>query len=301
MTTVVHIAHDVTAGALGWLHAHRELGAFEDDATADLNDPNGVYKSLCELALVSSLVLREGVAGTAEQVAARELLEFTWGQLRDGDLLYERQLRHALLTDPLETYVHHARSGFRHEPLEEALREGSAADSLTEVLPNRRLAVANAHRVVGIPRDDDLVAMFRQTWLGRTPQPWALDWYTAYHLTHAVFHFTDWGGLPDDLPPDVVEYLGNWLPVWVDVWAEAGQWDLLGELLIVGACLPEPHCDLAEWQLFARAQHPDGFVPRDTDPVVDDPRKRFHDHQHTAVVAAVAGTVAMSRLLGGSG
>lgn len=300
MSTVVHLAHDVTVGALGWLHANRGLGAFEDDATADLDDPDGVYKPLCELALASSLVLREGVAGTAELRAARELVDFSWRQLREGDLLYERQLRHALLTDPLETYVHHARSGFHHEALERALEQCSAADSMTEVLPNRRLAVANAHRVVGVRRDDDLTGMLRQTWLGRTPQPWALDWYTAYYMTHTVFHFTDWGAMPGELPADVVEYLENWLPVWAAVWAEAGQWDLLGELLIVGACLPEPRCDRAEWELFASARHPDGFVPRDAEPVVDDPRRRFQDHQHTAVVATIAGTLAMSRLLGGS-
>lgn len=298
MTTVVHIAHDVAAGALGWLHANREQGGFEDDATADLNDPEGAYKPLCELGLASSLVLREGVAGTAEQRAARELADFSWKQLRDGDLLYERQLRYALLTDPLETYVHHARSGLRHPALERTLEQCSAEDSMTEVLPNRRLAVANAHRVLGMRRDDDFPAMLRQTWLGRAPQPWSLDWYTAYYMTHTVFHVTDWAAMPGELPPDVVEYLENWLPVWADVWAEAGQWDLLGELLIVGACLPEPRCDQGEWELFAKAQHPDGLLPRDTETVVDDPRQRFYDHRHTAVVATIAGTLAMSRLLG---
>jgi hypothetical protein len=97
----------------------------------------------------------------------------------------------------------------------------------------------------------------------------------------------------------VVEYLANWLPVWSAVWAEAGQWDLLGELLIVGACLPEPWCDQATWELFAHARHADGFVPRDDGPVADELRQRFLDHQHTAVVATVAGTLAVSRLLGG--
>ncbi|SES33130.1 hypothetical protein SAMN05216188_1346 [Lentzea xinjiangensis] len=300
MNTVVHTAHNVTARALGWLHANRDLGAFDDDATADLNDPDGVYKPLCELALASSLVLREGVAGTAELRAARELLEFSWRQLRRGDLLYERQLRHVLLTDPLETYAHHARGGLRHEALEQLLAQDSATDSMTEVVPNRRLAVANAHRVVGLPRDDDPQDMLRQTWLGRTPQPWALDWYTAYHMTHAVFHVTDWGALPGELPPDVAEYLRNWLPAWFEVWAEAGQWDLIGELLIVGACLPEPWCEPARWELFAGLQHADGLVPRDTEPVDDEPLRRFHDHQHTAVVAAIAGTLTTSRLLGGS-
>ncbi|MEU4805807.1 hypothetical protein [Actinosynnema sp. NPDC023587] len=301
MTTVARLAHDVTGGALVWLHANRRFGAFEDETNSDINDPDDVYKPLCELALAASLVLRDGVAGTAELRAARELLEFTWRQLRDGDLLYERQLRHPLLTDPLETYSHHGRSGFRHEVLEEAIALGSAADSMTEVLPNRRLAVANAHRVLDVPRDDDLPAMFRQTWLGRTPQPWVLDWYTAYQMTHSVFHITDWGAIPDGLPADVAEYLETWLPVWFDVWAEAGQWDLIGELLIVSACLPEPRCVEAEWELFAKLQHEDGFMPRDADPISDDERQRYADHQHTSVVAAVAGTVALSRLLGRDG
>ncbi|PSL55826.1 hypothetical protein B0I31_104117 [Saccharothrix carnea] len=299
MSTVVRTAHEVTASALGWLHAHRELGAFEDDATADLGDNDSVYKPLCELALASSLVLREGVAGSAELRAARELLEFSWRQLRAGDLLYERQLRHGLVTDPLETYVHHARGGLRHEALEQLFEQTSAADSITEVLPNRRLAVANAHRVAGLRRDDDFQGMLRQTWLGRTPQPWALDWYTAYYMTHAVFHVTDWGAMPGELPPDVVGYLENWLPAWFEVWAEAGQWDLVGELLIVGACLPEPWCEPARWELFAGVQHGDGLVPRDAEPVDDDPWRRYHDHQHTTVVATIAGTLTTSRLLGG--
>ncbi|ALG09834.1 DUF6895 family protein [Kibdelosporangium phytohabitans] len=301
MTATVHLAYDVAAGALAWLHTHRELDVFEDNATVDINDPDNVYKSLGELALAGSMVLREGVAGTAEARAGRELLEFSWEQLRRGDLLYERQLRHALLTDPLELYVPYARSGYRHEELERIIAQGSASDSMIEVAPNRRLAVANAHRVLGVRRDDDLAAMFRQTWLGRTPQPWVLDWFTAYCMTHTVFHLTDWGAMPEQLPPDAAQYLHNWLPVWFEVWAEAGQWDLVGELLIVGACLPEPRCDRVEWELFASVQHPDGLVPRDSEPVVGDPRQRFHDHQHTALVATIAGTLALGRLLGQNG
>ncbi|CCH30255.1 hypothetical protein ABZ816_17780 [Actinosynnema sp. NPDC047251] len=298
MTAVARLAHDVTAGALGWLQANRHFGAFEDEVNSNINDPDATYKPLCEVALAASLVLRDGVAGTAELQAAHELLDFSWNQLRRGDLLYERQLRHSVITDPLETYSHHARCGLRHEALEQTVAVTSAVNSMTEVLPNRRLAVANAHRVVGVPRDDDLPAMFRQTWLGQTPAPWAIDWYTAYQMTHAAFHITDWGARPQDVPPDVAEYLENWLPVWFEVWAEAGQWDLLGELLIVGASLPEPRCDPAEWELFAGLQHADGLVPRDSEPVDDDPRERFEANQHTAVVATVAGTVALSRLLG---
>ncbi|WP_367128753.1 hypothetical protein [Saccharothrix sp. HUAS TT1] len=297
--TLPRTAHDLIAGALGWLHAHHELDVFPADTTADLDDPDSIYRPLAETALSAALVLRAGVAGTVELRLARELLEFSWRQMRDGDLLYERQLRHPLLTDPVETYMHYHRSGIRHDALDEVIAHNSAVDSMTELVPNRRLAIANAHRVLGVPRDDDWASMARQTWLGGTPQPWAIDWDTAYHMTHTVFHLTDWGARPTGLPPDLADYLAEWLPVWVDIWAEVRHWDLVGELLIVGACLPEPRCDEAEWRLLAQAQHADGLVPRDGDPVPEERERRYRENQHTAVVAVVAGTIALSRLLGG--
>jgi hypothetical protein len=290
-------AHAMTSRALGWLHTHRDLGAFPADTTADLGDPDSTYKPLGEAALAATLVLREGVAGAAEAQEARELLDFSWRQMRDGDLLYERQLRHPLLSDPLETYAHYVRGGHRHVDLEELLVHAATVGSMIESMPNRGLAVANARRITGTGGDDDWTALIRQTWLGRTPPPWALDWFTAYCVTHTVFHITDWGAFPDSLPADLVEYLTTWLPVWIDIWAEVQQWDLVGELLIVGVCLPEPRYEQAEWDRLAAVQHADGLMPRDGEPVSDDPARRFAEHQHTTVVASVAGTVALSRLL----
>lgn len=294
--SVARTAHDLTTGALGWLHANRELGAFPADTTADLGDPDSVYKPLGETALAASLVLRGGAAGAAQLRLARELLDFTWQQVREGALLYERQLRHPLLTDPLETYAHFARVGYRHAALDELLAHCAAVDSVAEVLPNRRLAVANAHRTVGVGRDDWDV-LTRATWLGQTPPPWAIDWMTGYSATHTVFHLSDWGARPHGLPPEVVDHLTAWLPVWVDVWSEVEQWDLVGELLIVGASLPVPRLEAREWARLAALQHPDGLVPRDGEPVAPDPVQRFRDQQHTTVVATIAGTLVLCRLL----
>jgi hypothetical protein len=295
---VTRVAHELATGALGWLHTHHELGGFPDSGDiGDMVDPNSVYKPLGETALAASLVLREGVAGAAELSAARDLLEYSWTQMRDGDLLYERQLRHGLLTDPLEIYAPFARSGYRHAALEELLAHLAKVGVTTELIPNRRMAVANARRTTGIGRDGDWPGMMSATWLGATPAPWALDWLTAYSATHTVFHHTDWAARPTDLPPDVVDYLTTWLPVWIDVWSEVEQWDLVIELMIVGLSLPQPRCELAEWERLRAVQHADGLVPRDGEPVTDDPRERFLDHQHTCVVAVVAGTIAVSRLL----
>ncbi|WP_431042761.1 DUF6895 family protein [Streptomyces sp. P1-3] len=300
--SVTAIAHQVAVKALGWLHRHCEFGALPPDTTADLGDPNSVYKPLGETALAGSLVLRESAAGSAEIQAARELLDFSWVQLREGDMLYERQLRHQLMTDPLETYAHFARSGYRHEGMERLLRHNAGLRSVRAIehMPNRKLAVANAARVARIDYDVDWVRLTQATWLGATPEPWAIDWMTAYSVTHTVFHLTDWGARPEGLPRQISRYLSTWVPVWIDIWREVAQWDLVAELMIVGCCLREPVCDPETWALLAEVQHEDGLLPRDGDPVSEDPEQRFNDHQHTAVVAAVAGTIAVSRTLAGA-
>ncbi|MET2716708.1 hypothetical protein ABXV03_13340 [Streptomyces harbinensis] len=298
-TAVTPIAHQVATRAFGWLLAHRDHGALPEGTTADLGDPNSVYKPLGEAALAGSLVLRESAAGSESMRAARELLDFGWRQLREGDLLYERQLRHSLLTDPLEMYAHFVRAGYRHPGMDALLRHNAALRSVraAEVVPNRRLAIANAARLAGLDYGFDWAALTRATWLGATPEPWAIDWMTAYSMTHTVFHLTDWGARPEGLPAEIAGYLTTWLPVWTDIWREVAQWDLVAELMIVGSCLPDPVCDPADWAALAAVQHPDGLMPRDGEPVSEDPARRFADHQHTAVVAAVAGSIAVSRTL----
>jgi hypothetical protein len=298
---VTALAHQVGAKALGWLHAHQEHGTLAP--SADLGDPDGVYKPLGENALAASLVLRESVAGSGELRKARDLLDFTWRQFRDGDLLYERLLRHPLMHDPLETYAPLVRSGYRHARLDRLFQHTTRLRSVraVEQLPNRRLASANAARVAGFDGGPgqawDWPALISETWLARRPEPWLIDWLTAYSVTHTVFHVTDWGGRPDGLPGPIARYLARWLPVWIDVWAEIAQWDLVTELMIVGSCLPEPYVSAADWQRLAAVQHEDGLVPRDAEPPADDPATRYRDQQHTAVVALVAATLAVSRTL----
>ncbi|MDN0193563.1 hypothetical protein [Streptomyces sp. S.PNR 29] len=298
-TALARTAHEVGSRALRWLHTHRQAGALDG---GDIAGNAEACKALQETALAASLVLRDGAAGSEQRRLAHELLEFAWAQLRDGRLLYERLLRHPLATDTLEGYAHFARAGYRHRGMERLIAHLAAMGTTgtVEHVPNRRLAVANALRITGHDRGPgaaDRETLTRATWLGGTPQPWHLDWMTGYHITHTVFHLTDWGRDPGGLPDDVAAYLARWLPVWTDVWAETGQWDLVGELLIVGSCLPEPYGELGDWERLAEIQHADGLMPRDDDPVDDDPVTRFHDHQHPTVVAAVAGTLALTRAL----
>ncbi len=297
-TSLTSIAHNVAHRGLTYLHEHRDAEVFPDDIPVEPEDPDTVYKPVAEIGMAAALVLREGVGGTTQLRAARELIDFAWRQLREGDLLYERQVRNCLLTDPIEVYCHFVHGGHRHEELERLVAHNAAVGSLPEVYPNRRLAVANSYRTCDIPTDDDWESLLRATWLGSTPPPWAIDWDTAYSMTHTVFHATDWGARPHGLPPDIADYLGTWLPVWTDVWFEVGEWDLVAELLIVDACLPEPRFDLDMWTRFASVQHSDGLLPRDAEAVEADRVQRFWDHYHPTVVAVVAGTLAVSRLLG---
>ncbi|MFD8935464.1 DUF6895 family protein [Streptomyces sp. NPDC059578] len=298
--SVAVAARSMADRGLSWLHANRAHGAFPQDGTETLAEPDSVYKPLSESALAASVILRDGVAGPGQLVAAQSLLDFCWEQFRQGDMLYERQLQHVLMTDPLETYATFARCGYRHADLHRLLTHLTGLRSVggIEHLPNRKLAVANAARVVGLDRRDDWAALTRDTWLGALPEPWAINWITGYAVTHTVFHLTDWGSRPQGLSPQITAYLRTWLPVWIDIWREVAQWDLVGELLIVGASLDEPYCNPEDWQMLADLQQEDGFVPRDGSPVDDDPALRFSDHQHTVVVTAVAGSVALARAAG---
>ncbi|WP_229869051.1 DUF6895 family protein [Streptomyces inusitatus] len=291
------IAHQVVTRALDWLHTHSDRGAMPPESEAALADPDGFYKPLGELALAASLVLREGMASASEQQAARDLLDFGWTQLGSGDLLYERQMRFPMMTDPLEMYTHFARAGYRHERLHTLVAHlgGLATHRGSEMMPNRRMAVANAARVAEVERETDWSKLIDATWLGHTPEPWMIDWMTAYCMTHTVFHATDWGADPEGLPVRVREYLAHWLPAWMDIWAEIHEWDLLAELIIVDASLPRPQCDPEIWERLAAAQHPDGLVPRDGNPVDEDPDQAYLDNRHTTIVAAIAGTLALSR------
>jgi hypothetical protein len=306
MTTTAPVAttaHRIAARALDWRGENHARGALPPtDTSADMTQPDRAYKPLGETALVGSLTLREGVAGPREAATAHRLLDFAWEQLRDGDLLYERQLRHPQITDPLELYAHFVRAGYRHEKLEQLLRHLHTLRSthVVEMVPNRQLAVANAARIVGLDDHRDLPALTSATWLGTTPEPWAIDWTTAYYMTHTVFHLTDWGHARDRLPDPLPAYLRDWLPVWVQVWKEIGQWDLVGELLIVDACLSEPVCGAEDWEERAAAQHDDGLLPQDDQPLADDPDEVFTEHHHPTIVAATAGTIALSGALGGT-
>lgn len=294
--TVTALAGRLCEKAVAWLARAREHFVF-DGATGILpGHENDVYKPLGELALAGSLVLRHGVAGEETRVAAAGLVDFAWQQLHCGDILYERLLRNISLTDPLEIYHHFHRAGYRHLGLDRLLRHVRELRQAraAELAPARALAVCNAERALGLPTWDR-AELTRCCWLGGRPEPWTLTFESAYTVTHTVFHLTDWGLACADLPPDMDEYLRRWLPAWLEVYGEAGQWDLVGELLIADQCLSRPGGHPHIWERLVAAQRPDGLLPAGPEPLPRDPAAVARRHYHPTVVAAIAGTVALSR------
>jgi hypothetical protein len=63
-------------------------------------------------------------------------------------------------------------------------------------------------------------------------------------------------------------------------------------------CLTEPDDYPHAWEALARAQQPDGLLPARPQRVPTDAAKAFREHYHPTVVAAIAGTLAVSRRIG---
>jgi hypothetical protein len=296
--TTVRRAQQVADQAMSWLSRGRASFALPRDVPhwEIGSDP---LKALAELAMAAAIVRREAVAGPRTAETADELLDFAWREFDGGELLYTLQRHTPPATHPVEIYSAFTMAGLRHQPLEElaAYLAGLRAAAVPEHVPNRRLAVAAARRRIGLPEPANLSTLVAQTWLGGTPEPWMLDTFNAYGVTHTVFHLTDWAARPEGLDPGLQEYLHRWLPVWVEVFTETGFWDLLGELLIVDVCLSEPDWYPHAWERLAAAQREDGMLPNGITRPPAEPELAFQNHYHPTIVGAVAGTLTVSRAL----
>jgi hypothetical protein len=271
------------------------------------------------LALNMRVLSREGVAGSRQQQRAAQLLDFAWRDLLDGgNVLARLQYDEPHSPVPLEVYAVFHELGHRHPELEAAI--GTARRTRTwaalEMFPNRRLGVLNAERKMGLSPSDDFDEALGRSWLGQLPEPWTVQLHIAYDITHSVFHLTNWGEFPERIPPRIAEYLSLYLPAWLDDWADLGHWDLLGELLVVDACLPRPTLDAGVWERYAAAQDGSGAMPVQggmptaedaaqgdaaegsaAEGEVPDPERVFDVVHHPTLVAAFASAMATSRAM----
>jgi hypothetical protein len=246
------------------------------------------------------VLAREGVAGSRQHDISVRLLDHVWRDLLDGgNLLAELQRQEPLSPVPLEIYASLYELGRRHPGLESAidLARSTASWRALEMVPNRRLGLLNAERKIGLVPSGDVDQALAATWLGRMPEPWTVQLHIAYDITHTVFHLTDWGAAPDRVPRPIADYLARYLPAWTADWAELEHWDLLGELLVVDACLPRPTLDAQMWERYAAAQAPDGAMPARGALPEGDRDAVFDQVHHPTLVAAFASAMATSRAL----
>ncbi|WP_371673566.1 hypothetical protein OG985_41410 [Streptomyces sp. NBC_00289] len=297
--TDTRLIHTVGVHALEWLWSHRDGFRLEPDVDPEVGFLER-FKPVGELALICKVLFREGVAGARQAQLARQLLDHAWRETLDGGRMLVRGQRIEPVSPiPFEVYLPFRELGYSQPEVERAAILNHRIDSWSafEVTPTRRLGLSAFQRRFGLsPRTSETEAL-ALTWLARTPEPWTVEGHIAYDITHAVFHLTDWGETPDGLPPRLADYLAQWLPVWIDDWLDLKRWDLLGELLVVDACLPRPTLDERAWHAFAAAQRADGAMPAVRTMPEGNPEQVFDLVYHPTLVAAFASALATSRAL----
>ncbi|WP_416970935.1 DUF6895 family protein [Streptomyces sp. 4F14] len=279
----------VARRALGWLTAHRDAFRLPADATTDA-DRDLTWKPLGELAQLTGRIAALHPSADLRAEAAA-LFAFAWAETREGALFAELVHREPHATYPVEIYAVFAQAGLRHRATDELTAATAPLRSRTVALdtPTRTLGVLMAERRIGLAPHTDPAAELARTWLGVRPEPWALDLRTAYGLTHDVFHVTDWGADRTALTPEAARYLRLWLPAWLDDRLAQGEWDLVAELLAVGACLPDADPYDGAWARLAEAQSADGGLPEQD----AFPRDSFRACYHSTLATAFAATLAL--------
>jgi hypothetical protein len=294
------VLHRVGAGAVHWLHVHRGHFRVRTGSGASATEAKERFKPVGELAMVGRVLDREGVAGSQQAAQLKRLIDFAWYEaLEAGELLAWLQRDEPFSPIPLEVYVHFRELGYVHRGIEQHTRLTAATASWAalETTPNRRLGITRCETRAGLRPSVEVSEATGRTWLGRTPEPWSVEDNIAYDITHTVFHLTDWGRHPEHLPEDIARYLGLWLPVWLEEWARKEYWDLLGELLVVDACLPRPTLEPDAWQRFAAAQSTEGAMPMHRTLPEETGEALFDAVYHPTLVALFASTMATSRAL----
>lgn len=294
------LLHTVGDRALTWLDAHRDHFRLTEADKARGDTLVERLKPIGELAINMRMLFREGVAGGWQRTRAEALLDFAWRDLLDGgNVLATHQHNEPFSPVALEIYAVFHELGHRHPGLDAALV--APRRTLTwralEMPASRRLGVLNAERRMGLAPSGDIERATQATWLGQRPEPWTVHLHIAYDITHTVFHLTNWGERPDGLPAPLAEYLELYLPAWAADWAELEHWDLLGELLVVDACLPHPTLDGQLWERYAAAQSDTGAMPLVGRMPQGDPGDVFDLVHHPTLVAAFASAMATSRAL----
>ncbi len=283
-----------------------DLSRFRLDKGSDPARLVELLKPLGELTLTASL-LRKLPQLSADPVWS-DVLDFSWEQLRGGNLLIDVLKERPDLLVMLSLYAPLFGEGYSNEKLHNQIAQLAATPGFyqTDMLAWRRLDLLVGLEELGLADslDSEILETFNRTWLSKCHAPWTITDPAAYGLTHTAFYMTNYGVGVSRLPPGVESYLlENCLP-WARLYLDAGNFDLAAEMLMSRCCVHAPvnAAEQALCEAFLSARLKDGALPCPPYGALsllfgenDPERRHFLLHYHTVLVTCMASAMAMNR------
>lgn len=256
----------------------------------DLGD-NSLYllKPFAEIVCTSRVMIALGYENHWEK-----LLNCAWVKSKNGNYLADLLIARPDLLVLSCIYADFVSIGYRSERLDSVISAAAITKSVRAMeLPGwRRMDLE--YSLARISGEEFTCNDLRQTWIGRTPEPWIISNDIAYAITHVLFYITDFGFKNSELRSDLKDYLQLWIPAWIEIYKRKLNFDLISEFVMIASCAKVEIN--SEWiKLIISGQEKDGSVcgpPTAGDALLrgGDTRKRkkFVRNYHTTIVAAMA-------------
>ena len=193
-----------------------------------------LLKPLGELTLAASLLSRLPHLSTDQ--TWKMALDFSWNQLREGNLLVDVLKERPDLLVMLSLYATLYREGYKNKILNDQISQlvNTPGYYQTDMLAWRRLDLLVGIEELEIKSNTELeiVDAFDRTWLSKCHSPWTITEPAAYGLTHTAFYMANYGLGASRLPNNVEDYLlENCLP-WTRMYLDEGNYDLAAEMIM---------------------------------------------------------------------
>lgn len=284
----------------------RDLSRFRLDRGAAPERLVELLKPLGELTLTASLLRK--LPHLSTDPVWNDVLDFSWEQLRAGNLLVEVLKERPDLLVMLSLYATLFCEGYRNEKLHDQIAQlvGTPGYYQTDMLAWRRLDLLVGIEDLGLTGslDSEINQTFSRTWLSKCHAPWTITEPAAYGVTHSAFYMTNYGVGSSRLPPEVASYLlANCLP-WARMYLDERNFDLAAEMVMTRCCIRSPlnAAEEALAQAFLAARLSDGALPCPPYGALsllfgenDPERRHFLLHYHTVLVTCMASAMAISR------
>jgi uncharacterized protein DUF6895 len=255
LISTIQSARLIEKRLLGWVKQHQSefslTNASDTEHYLQLLKPLGELVLTCDLLAQGKYLLQD----------AMDLLEWSWRELKDGQVLHDLLLSRPDLIILTSIYSSFHRNGFRRDQtwsLIEYLAKTSFARAVQ--FPNwRRLDYEHALEQLRVGKISQ--RSLSSAWSAQWPEPWLIEHDSAYALTHEIFYITDFGRKPTRLKPKASSFVLLWLPTWIEIFLRQDNWDLVSELLMVGACLPKFNHSNDTFGRMAKVIKKNGYLP----------------------------------------